>query len=222
MKNSIPILVAILTFSFINAQKDAISEIDNNKQEHNTKNVVSGVVKDGSGNPLPGAIVVIKGTEIGTQTDFEGNFKIMAEKDAILIFRYIGFKSKTIKIKDSDNLLIKLREDATVCFPSADYYLPFKIYEFDDYTEKWNTPNDIYNTLLKVPGMRLQNTNNSLSNTPPSITMRGDVNTVVILDGIRYDASILTTLNPQDIESIKVAPSVAATNYFLSGSAQND
>ena len=45
--------------------------------------------------------------------------------------------------------------------------------------------------------------------------VRGDDNTIVVLDGVRQDISILSSLNPQDIESIKVAPSTAATNYFI-------
>jgi len=51
-------------------------------------------------------------------------------------------------------------------------------------------------------------------NAIPNITIRGDDNTIVIVDGIRYDTSIWNALNPSDIESITVAPSVVASNYL--------
>ena len=51
----------------------------------------------------------------------------------------------------------------------------------------------------------------------PVFSIRGDTNTIVIVDGIRYDASILNAINPNDIESIKVAPSAAANNFLRNG-----
>ncbi|MDO1499023.1 carboxypeptidase-like regulatory domain-containing protein [Winogradskyella maritima] len=36
---------------------------------------ISGTVRDDIDQPLPGANVLVKGTTIGTQTDFDGNFQ---------------------------------------------------------------------------------------------------------------------------------------------------
>ena len=43
--------------------------------------------------------------------------------------------------------------------------------------------------------------------------MRGGDSAAVIVDGIRYDASILNALNPRDIESVKVSNNPAAEMY---------
>lgn len=171
---------------------------------------ITGNVSDSSG-PLPGAIIVVKGTEIGAQADFDGNFSIAAEKGESLVFSHLGFKTKTSKIKSDKKQLIRLREDVTVCFPSLDYYLPFNIYELKGFEENWHTTQDIGISLSKIPGVQVRSTNSFSSS---SIRMRGDNNTIVIVDGIRYDASILNTLNPEDIEHIAVATDAAASNYL--------
>ena len=72
---------------------------------------VSGTVSDSNG-PLPGASVVVKGTTIGSQTDFDGNYNVKADNDAILIFSYIGYKTAEIAVNGQSNINITLDEDA--------------------------------------------------------------------------------------------------------------
>ena len=94
-----------------------------------------------------------------------------------------------------------------------DYHLPFKVYDIPN--NNWTLQQDIYNALeANVPSLRVANRNDLA--TVPKFNIRGDDATIVILDGVRVDASILNTINPADIESIKVAPSATARNYFLS------
>ena len=50
---------------------------------------VTGSVTDESG-PLPGVNVLIKGTTVGTQTDFDGNFSLTANVGDVIVFSYIG------------------------------------------------------------------------------------------------------------------------------------
>ena len=89
---------------------------------------------------------------------------------------------------------------------------PFKIYSICN--DNWNTSLDVYNAIqAKVPNVSI--TTNSNIQAVPNIRMRGDDNTIVIIDGIRTDASILNSLNPADIESIKVATGTAAANYLI-------
>ena len=52
---------------------------------------ISGVVSDDSGVPLPGVNVVIKGTNIGTTTDFNGNYSINASDSDVLTFSFCRF-----------------------------------------------------------------------------------------------------------------------------------
>jgi hypothetical protein len=62
----------------------------------NDVDMVSGVVRDGGTNEtLPGVNVMVKGTTIGTNTDFNGSFNLkIPSNDAVLVFSYLGFKTQ--------------------------------------------------------------------------------------------------------------------------------
>jgi len=57
--------------------------------------VVTGVVSDDAGMPIPGVNVLVKGTNSGTQTDFDGKYAIKATPTQILVFNYIGMKTQS-------------------------------------------------------------------------------------------------------------------------------
>lgn len=63
---------------------------------------ITGTVLDDEGAPLPGASVVVKGTTIGSTTDFDGNFSINAEVGDTLVVSYIGFESKEVTAESSE------------------------------------------------------------------------------------------------------------------------
>lgn len=58
---------------------------------------VSGTVTDGTGLPVPGVNVVIKGTTTGTQTDFDGKFQIQASPVQTLVFSFLSMETQEIK-----------------------------------------------------------------------------------------------------------------------------
>ena len=58
---------------------------------------ISGTVSDQSGS-LPGVSVLVKGTNKGVETDFDGNYKITSKKGDVLVFSYLGFKSAEKKL----------------------------------------------------------------------------------------------------------------------------
>ncbi|TDA79272.1 hypothetical protein E0702_17825, partial [Halomonas marinisediminis] len=62
---------------------------------------VSGTVTDASGMALPSVSIQVKGTATGTSTDFDGNYQISASEGDILVFSYLGFKTKEIQISGS-------------------------------------------------------------------------------------------------------------------------
>ncbi|PKV51524.1 carboxypeptidase-like protein [Aquimarina sp. MAR_2010_214] len=76
----------------------------------------SGVVKaKGDNLPLPGVNIIIKGTKIGTQTDFDGNFKItVPDSLRVLSFSYLGFQALEFKLKNERNIEIALKEDCNI------------------------------------------------------------------------------------------------------------
>ena len=73
------------------------------------QSTISGVVTDQSGLPIPGVNVLVKGTQTGVQTDFDGKFSIEATPGQVLVFSFIGMKTKeqaasaNMKVAMSDN-----------------------------------------------------------------------------------------------------------------------
>ena len=91
-------------------QMDVISEATESVLQE--KKMVNGVVVDVTGMPVIGANVMEKGTTNGTITDMDGKFSLEVDKDATLIFSYIGFAGQEIKVGNQTNLSITLKEDA--------------------------------------------------------------------------------------------------------------
>jgi TonB-linked SusC/RagA family outer membrane protein len=73
---------------------------------------VSGIVSDNAGMPIPGVSVLIKGTKTGTQTDFDGAYSIKATSSQVLIFSYVGMKTKEA-IANSTTVNVKMSSVAT-------------------------------------------------------------------------------------------------------------
>ena len=71
---------------------------------------INGTVSDTSG-PLAAVTVMVKGTSNGTQSDFDGNYQISASKGDVLVFSYIGYMTKQIKVRDLMVINIVLEED---------------------------------------------------------------------------------------------------------------
>lgn len=78
-----------------------------------SKGVVSGIVYEDNG-PLPGANVIVQGTTIGTQTDFDGRFSLTLPAGATqLVISYVGFETQAVPIT-SDEINVKLQQDSQV------------------------------------------------------------------------------------------------------------
>lgn len=76
---------------------------------------IKGVVISGEDNlPLPGVNVVVKGTTIGTTTDFDGQFSFAAPAKSLLVVSYIGYKPQELVADATKSMRIVLREDSEV------------------------------------------------------------------------------------------------------------
>jgi len=75
--------------------------------------IVSGTVEDSNGVPIPGVTVVISGTTVGTATDSEGNFTLDVPEDAVLILSFIGYETQRIPVGNQTNFKITLKEDVS-------------------------------------------------------------------------------------------------------------
>ena len=76
--------------------------------------VITGTVTDQTGETIISASVVVKGTTIGTVTDFDGNYTLEVPDDAtILVFSYIGLQTQEVHIK-SNVINVTLKENSEV------------------------------------------------------------------------------------------------------------
>ena len=66
---------------------------------------ISGTVVDETGMPLPGVNIIIKGTTTGVQTDFDGNFTILASEGDILVFSYLGMETAEHEVLEDTTIL---------------------------------------------------------------------------------------------------------------------
>lgn len=76
-----------------------------------TAQTVSGTVTEENG-PLPGANVIVKGTQNGATTDFDGNYTLNnVASDAILVFSYVGYTSQEVAVGGRSTVNVTLSLD---------------------------------------------------------------------------------------------------------------
>ena len=93
---------------------DGVVVIVENEQVVNVQSIIiSGTVVDAkTKDVLPGVNVALKGSRLGTTTDFDGIFSIkLPTNDAILVFSYLGYKTQEVKVNKSIDLQIEMEEE---------------------------------------------------------------------------------------------------------------
>ncbi len=92
MKNNYLLLkkrFLLLLFIVLSTNLSALAQASN----------VTGTVKDETGEPVPGATVMIKGTQVGTVTDIDGVFNIQAAPGATLVVSFIGYTPSEVAVQ---------------------------------------------------------------------------------------------------------------------------
>lgn len=94
-------------------------EVINNQKDEakGQKKLLTGTVSV-DGTPLPGANIVLKGTTIGTATNFDGEFefpKTLKQGD-VLVVSYLGYTTQNIKMEKEQNLLNVIMQEDVSCF----------------------------------------------------------------------------------------------------------
>ncbi|WP_172824370.1 carboxypeptidase-like regulatory domain-containing protein [Polaribacter sp. KT25b] len=122
------VLVATIAVSesvFSQSKKDAVEVVNYQKGKVLIENdsiekfiSIKGKIKDKLGD-LPGVSIVLKGTEIVSQTDFDGNFLIKIpnkkRKSHILVISYLGYKTQEIDVLSIKKpLIIQMEEDDAI------------------------------------------------------------------------------------------------------------
>ncbi|OAD46035.1 SusC/RagA family TonB-linked outer membrane protein [Polaribacter atrinae] len=189
---------------------------------------VKGVVKDAkTGDPLPGVSILIKGTTVGTETDFDGLFSLAkVEKGATFVFNYLGYAVKEVLV-NQQTLNISLEESAEALDEIV--VVGYGKQKRKDVTGSVSIVGEKTLEALKPidATSALQGTTSgvavNLSSGSPgakvNILIRGvSSNTnnqpLTIVDGYEGD---LNSINPNDIESITVLKDAQAAIYGIKG-----
>ena len=195
-----------------------------------TGNEVTGKVVDAMGE-LPGVSVVVKGTTNGTTTDLNGDFILKNVKaNDVLQFSFIGYKTQTVKVGNQKHFNITLTEDAQTLDEVQIVAVGYGDVRRRDLTGSIGSAD--MKDLVKTPvsniaenlGGRIAGVQVSSSDGGPGdnfdIVIRGagsltgSTAPLYVIDGFPSETSGLSSLNPNDIESIDILKDASATAIY--------
>ncbi|MBQ9231671.1 MAG: TonB-dependent receptor [Prevotella sp.] len=194
---------------------------------------VKGHVKDAQGEPIIGATVRVVGTQTATVSDFDGNFVLKANQGADISVSYVGYQTQTVKA--ARNLDITLEEDANILdnvvvigygtVRKSDATGSVQSIEADQLGKGFATsPADLLQG--KSAGVSIT-TNGGAPGAGSTIRIRGGSSLsasndpLIVIDGlpisstgISGSADVLSTINPNDIESFSILKDASATAIY--------
>jgi len=191
------------------------------------KQAITGLVTSAEdGTPLPFASVVIKGTTIGTSTDFDGKFSLEASGEDVLVFSLIGFTSQEILVGDKTEINVILDTETTGLDEvvvigygvQKKSVVTASISSVDAEDLEKSTPSRIENVLKgRVSGVQItQSSGQPGADSKVRIRGIGTINNsdpLYIVDGMAVDGGI-NYLNPSDIESVEVLKDAASSAIY--------
>lgn len=192
---------------------------------------IMGVVGDGNNEPLIGATVKVKGTNIVTVTDIDGNFELEVPSGAELVVSYIGFNDQTVKISGSKSKYdVELQENTNSLdelvvigygtVKKKDLTGAVAAVKGDELVNKRTTM--LSNALQgSLSGVTVSRNSSAPGSGASSIRVRGittigESSPLVIVDGVE---STLDYVNANDVESISVLKDAAAASIYGSKAA---
>lgn len=190
--------------------------------------LISGTVVDQeSQTPIPGVNVLIKGTNKGTSSDFDGHYQLQVNKGDLLEFSVVGMKSVSVTVGDESVINITLEEDTQALEEvvvigygtqrKADLTGSITTVKSEE-IEKTPTSNVMQSLQGKVAG--LQVVSNGSPGDSPTIRLRGvgsflgsaASSPLFVVDGMFYDN--IDFLNTSDITSISVLKDASAAAIY--------
>ena len=176
---------------------------------------ISGHVKDDTGEDIIGASVVVKGTQGGTVTDFDGNFKVQCKPGTTLVITYVGFVPQEVKAQDGMDITLKedvaqLNEVVVVGYGSlAKKEISSSVVQINkDQFNQGAASDPMALVAGKVAGLNVSTSADANPNAMTDIQVRGagslsaSNGPLVVIDGIA--GGDLRNIATQDVESITV------------------
>lgn len=189
------------------------------------KKKFTGKVIEVSGEPVVGATVVVKGTTIGTVTDYDGNYTIDAPSDSKLVFSYLGMTSQEVNAENAK--IIKLQNDSqeidevvVVAYGTAKKNTFTGALAVVDNSRLNTAQVSNVSTALQGAAAGVQvSTPSGQPGEGASIRVRGvgSINAssspLFVIDGVPFDGD-LSSINPSDIESMVVLKDAASAALY--------
>jgi TonB-linked SusC/RagA family outer membrane protein len=187
---------------------------------------IKGKVVDEAGNPLPGANIIVKGSNVSTQTDFAGNFSFEVPDNATkLVVSYIGMDAQEVSVGSGIITVIlkesgqKLTEVVVVGYGTQKKSkITGSVSKLDNRVLETGVRSNPASALAgTVPGLRVQQASGR-PGAVPTITLRGGTNydgsgsPLVMVDG--FLRASFSEINPDDIASIEVLKDASATAIY--------
>ncbi|MDR6966956.1 TonB-linked SusC/RagA family outer membrane protein [Flavobacterium arsenatis] len=187
---------------------------------------ITGIVTE-KGMPLPGVSVVVKGTTVGTQTDFDGKYSIKASSGQVIEFTYVGFKTQSATVGASNSVNVVMEEDSQQLGEVV--VVAYGVQTKESLTgsvgevkaeaiTKITSGNVTQGLVGKVAGVQVFN-NNGLPGEPAVIRFRGigslsaSAAPLYVVDGVPFNGDV-ASINNNDIESMSFLKDASAAALY--------
>jgi TonB-linked SusC/RagA family outer membrane protein len=212
-KRNILFFLLIVSFS-LSAQKNKL---------------VNGNITDTNNQPIPGVNIQDQSNpNIGTVSDFDGNFSISIKPNTTLIFSYVGFETQTVTVTIENNLNIQLKEDLSaleevtlVAYGKQKKASVIAAVTSVDPIELKTTSSNLTTALAgRVAGVISYQRSGEPGRDNAEFFIRG-VSTfgyarspLILIDGIETTSNDLARLQPDDIASFSIMKDATATSLY--------
>lgn len=209
--------------SYIVLSTNKTSSVNPSGVEQNEK-IVKGKIIDDRGDPLSGVAISVKGTNLGTITDLDGNYSLkVPDNKAILRFVFLGFIPQEINVGNKRIIDVTLQEDmlqlnevVVVGYGTTKRANLTGGVSTADATTFQSRPVQNATTALQgqVPGLTITRSSGAPGSTAKirirDISSINDGRPLILIDGAEGD---LDLINPADIESVSVLKDGTAAIY---------
>ncbi|BAX81314.1 SusC/RagA family TonB-linked outer membrane protein [Labilibaculum antarcticum] len=203
---------------------------------HAQEKVVTGLVTDANdGIGIPGVSVVVKGTTIGTSTDIDGSYTLSVDANATLIYSFVGYRPQEILVGSQSqiNVILSIETENLSEVVIVGYGQVRKddatgsvfTVKSDDFNQgTTSSPQDLI--VGKIAGVQIVN-DGGAPGSGSTIRIRGGSSMsasndpLIVIDGMPLDnrgidgmSNVLSSLNPNDIETFTVLKDASATAIY--------